>query len=132
MQVRFTTPYLVYKMKPFWPIFDKLSQISFAVISIFIMVLSNLWQISLAMAIMLGWFVCLFLIIASKLYDNRVREKKKYQGKTALTMEEVGIFWTSYKREVNEIQVHMREKVWFIQFLITLICIGLIYPTEFL
>lgn len=81
MLVRFTTPYLVYKMKPLWPVFDKLSQISFAVISIFIMVLSNLWQISLSMALNLGWFIGLFLIIASKLYDNRQREKKKYAGK---------------------------------------------------
>lgn len=71
MQVRFTTPYLVYKMKPLWVVFDKLSQISFAVISIFIMVLSNLWQISLSMAINLVWFIGLFMIIASKLYDNR-------------------------------------------------------------
>lgn len=42
------------------------------------------------------------------------------------------MFWTSYKKEVNEIQVNIRENVWFAQFTITILCIGLIYPTEYL
>lgn len=43
MKVRFTTPYLVYKLKPIWMVIDKASQITFAIIAIFIMILSSYW-----------------------------------------------------------------------------------------
>lgn len=43
LKIRFTTPYLVYKIRKIWVVLDKLSQILFVVISIMIMVLSNYW-----------------------------------------------------------------------------------------
>lgn len=81
MKIRFTTPYLVYKLKPIWVFLDKISQILYAIISIIIMVLSNYWQISLAMAFYLTCFIGLCITIASKLYHNRQIEKKLYKGK---------------------------------------------------
>ena len=68
LKIRFTTPYLVYKVRKIWIILDKISQILFVVISVMIMVLSNYWQISLSMAIHLTCFIGLCIIIASKLY----------------------------------------------------------------
>ena len=49
-EIRFTTPFLVYKIKKLWVVLDKISQSSFVIISVMIMVLSNYWQISLSMA----------------------------------------------------------------------------------
>jgi len=68
VKVRYSTPFLVYKMKKVWVIFDQISQSLFVVISVMIMVLSNYWQISLSMAIHLTCFISLCLVIASKLY----------------------------------------------------------------
>lgn len=67
-KIRFTTPFLVYKLKKLWVVLDKISQTSFVIISVMIMVLSNYWQISLSMAIHLTCFISLCLLIASKLY----------------------------------------------------------------
>lgn len=100
--IRFTTPYLVYKIKPFWIFFDKLAQGTFALIGILIMLLANYWQISLAMLLNLSCFIILVLIISSRLYDIRRLEKKVYKGKTVLKMEEVGDWWKRYKSTVNE------------------------------
>jgi len=73
----------------------------FVVISIMIMILSNYWQISFSMAIHLSVFIGLCLVISSKLYNFRKDEKVKYKGKTRLTVEEVGKYWTKYKNDVN-------------------------------
>ena len=109
-KIRFTTPYLVYKVKKLWVILDKISQSSFVIISVMIMILSNYWQISLSMAIHLTCFIGLCLLIASKLYSNRKKEKKILdsqrddQGKkksVISTVEECGKHWTEYKKTVN-------------------------------
>ena len=68
LKVRFTTPYLVYKVKKIWVIMDKISQSMFVLTSVMIMILSNYWQISLSMAVHLTCFICLCLMIASRLY----------------------------------------------------------------
>lgn len=78
MKVRFTTPYLVYKLKPVWMILDKAAQITFALISLFIMILSNYWQISLAMFLFYVCFISLCYGISSTLYENRGKEKRLY------------------------------------------------------
>jgi hypothetical protein len=80
-KVKFTTPYLVYKLRPFWIVLDQFSQSLFVLISVMIMVLSNYWQISLSMAIHLTCFILLCLIVASALYKNRKKEKAKLTGK---------------------------------------------------
>ena len=80
-EIRFTTPFLVYKIKKLWVVLDKISQSSFVIISVMIMVLSNYWQISLSMAIHLTCFISLCLVIASKLYQNRKKDKKKLKTK---------------------------------------------------
>ena len=75
-----------------------------------IMVLSNYWQISLSMATHLTCFIGLCLVTASKLYQNREKEKKILNNKNKdgtryakiLTVEECGGHWTKYKRTVNE------------------------------
>jgi low affinity Fe/Cu permease len=61
-------------------VLDKLSQILFVVISVMIMVLSNYWQISVAMAIHLTCFICLCLVISSQLYKRRKLDKKTYKN----------------------------------------------------
>ena len=74
------------------------------------MVLSNYWQISLSMAIHLTCFIGLCLVIASKLYQNRKREKKVLNNKNPdgtrfakqLIIEDCTMHWTKYKRVVNE------------------------------
>ena len=81
LKVRFTTPFLVYKLKRLWMVLDKVSQILFVLISVLIMVLSNFWQISLSMAIHLACFIGLCLIIASRLYKNRKGEKNTLNNK---------------------------------------------------
>lgn len=80
-KVRFTTPYLVYKVRYLWVFLDKFSQSLFVVISVMIMVLSNYWQISLSMAIHLTCFIGLCLVIASKLYQYRKDQKKTLNTK---------------------------------------------------
>lgn len=140
VKIRFSTPYLVYKVKSVWVILDKLSQSLFVLISVMIMVLSNYWQISLSMAIHLTCFIGLCLVIASKLYHNRKAEKKKLNDKDEtgkhyvrfMTIEECGNHWTQYKRTVNVLQVVLRQRVWLFQFLVTLGCMVIIYPTEFI
>jgi hypothetical protein len=79
--VRFTTPYLIFKLKKLWLILDIISQSSFVIISVMIMILSNYWQISLSMAVHLTCFIGLCLIIASKLYKNRKMDKNKIKPK---------------------------------------------------
>jgi|LauGreDrversion4_2_1035121.scaffolds.fasta_scaffold12084_10 hypothetical protein len=76
MKIRFTTPYLVYKVRRIWFIVDKCSQLIFVFISLMIMILATQWQISLSMAIHLTCFIGLCLQIASRLYKNRRAEKK--------------------------------------------------------
>lgn len=98
LKIRFTTPYLVYKLRKLWVILDKFSQLVFVFISLMIMILATSWQISLSMAIHLTCFIGLCLQIASRLYKNREKEKKalssnsengeKYKRK--LTIEECG------------------------------------------
>jgi hypothetical protein len=95
------------------------------------MVLSNYWQISLSMAIHLTCFIGLCLLIASKLYKNRKFDKKKLKkhqykegaggkaqpesenlklrGFHVRTTEECGDHWTNYKRDVNKLQVDVRQ-----------------------
>lgn len=105
-----------------------------------IMVLSNYWQISLSMAIHLTCFICLCLAIASALYKNRKKEKLKLSKKNEnnekveqlLDQEKMGRHWTEYKKTVNELQVGVRQKVWLFQFIVTLLCMVIIYPTEFI
>jgi hypothetical protein len=103
------------------------------------MVLSNYWQISLSMAIHLTCFILLCLIVASALYKNRKKEKMKLTAKEnkvrvtkMLTQEAMGKHWTEYKRTVNLLQVNLRQKIWLFQFIITLLCMVIIYPTEFI
>lgn len=67
------------------------------------MILATYWQISLSMAFYLTCFIILCLSISSGLYENRRKEKKKYEGKSTLTMEEVGLYWKKYKFDVNKI-----------------------------
>ena len=126
-EIRFTTPFLVYKIKKLWVVLDKISQSSFVIISVMIMVLSNYWQISLSMAIHLTCFISLCLVIASKLYQNRKKDKKKLKTKQkesnfdqtrsqnlklinfhVRTTEDCGDHWTAYKKEVNYLQVDVR------------------------
>ena len=76
LKIRFTTPYLVYKLRRLWFIVDKCSQLIFVFISLMIMILATTWQISLSMAIHLTCFIGLCLQIASRLYKNRKAEKK--------------------------------------------------------
>ena len=122
--VRFTTPYIIYKVKKMWVVLDIISQSSFVIISVMIMVLSNYWQISLSMAVHLTCFIGLCLIVASKLYKNRKQDKKKlktnqkevvknsehvkYANFRFRTTEECGDHWTAYKRDVNVLQVDVR------------------------
>lgn len=126
------------------------------------MVLSNYWQISLSMAVHLTCFIGLCLLIASKLYKNRKQDKKKLKrhnkeedaaqkkkklpenvasqvnenlklkGFHVRTTEECGDHWTNYKRDVNKLQVDVRQQVWLFQFVLTLLCMVIIYPTEFI
>lgn len=49
-----------------------------------------------------------------------------------MTIEECRFVWNEYKKEVNEYQVNIRSNIWFFQFVITLLCIALIYPSEFI
>ncbi|TNV88031.1 hypothetical protein FGO68_gene5171 [Halteria grandinella] len=139
--VRFTTPYLVYKFKKLWVIIDKVAQSSFVLTSVMIMVLSNYWQISLSMAIHLTCFIGLCLLIASSLYANRKKDKKELDNKkdeegkkrkSLMTVYQCGEHWTEYKKKVNLIQVAIRQKVWLFQFIFTLLCMVAIYPTEFI
>lgn len=132
MKIRFSTPYLVYKIKPFWNILDKLSQLTFVIISILIIILAEYWQISFAMLFNIACFVSLCLALSVKLYNMRKQERQLYKGKAFLTMEDVGHFWKKYKRLVNQTQVKIREKIWFVQFIFVILCVAIIYPTEFL
>jgi hypothetical protein len=81
MKIRFTTPYLVFKLRRLWFIIDKCSQLIFVFISLMIMILATQWQISLSMATHLTCFIGLCLQIASSLYQNRKEEKKKLKNK---------------------------------------------------
>jgi hypothetical protein len=81
MKIRFTRPYLVYKVRKVWVIIDKCSQLVFVIISLMIMILATHWQISLAMAIHLTCFVGLCLRVATKLYQNRKKMKSKNMEK---------------------------------------------------
>jgi hypothetical protein len=49
-----------------------------------------------------------------------------------MTIQDCESHWQNYKRVVNKDQVQLRKKVWFFQFVITLLCIALIYPSEFI
>ena len=80
-KIRFTRPYLVYKMRKIWFVIDKFSQLIFVFISLMIMILATHWQISLSMAINLTCFVGLCLRVASKLYTNRKKEKRHLRRK---------------------------------------------------
>jgi hypothetical protein len=92
------------------------------------------------MTIHLTCFIGLCLQIASILYKNRKLEKKALSSKNPKgskykrkhTIEECGYLWSKYKGVVNQHQVKIRQKVWFLQFVVTLLCIALIYPSEFL
>lgn len=92
------------------------------------------------MTIHLTCFVGLVLQISSVLYKNRKLEKKALSSKSPKgskykrihTIEECGAIWSKYKAGVNKHQVKIRQKVWFLQFVVTLLCIALIYPSEFL
>jgi hypothetical protein len=81
MKIRFTRPYLVYKVRKVWVIIDKCSQLVFVIISLMIMILATHWQISLSMAIHLTCFVGLCLRVATKLYQNRKKMKKSLSKK---------------------------------------------------
>ena len=43
MKIRFSTPYLVYKVRKIWLIVDKCSQLIFVIISLIIMILATHW-----------------------------------------------------------------------------------------
>ena len=45
---------------------------------------------------------------------------------------EISTHWTSYKQKVNEMQIKLRARVWLFQFIFTLLCMVVIYPTEFI
>ena len=104
------------------------------------MILSNYWQISLSMAIHLTCFISLCQMIASALYSNRKSEKKNLSNRNEnnervtkqLTEIEVGFHWTNYKKIVNALQIKLRSRVWLFQFIFTLLCMVVIYPTEFI
>ncbi len=49
-----------------------------------------------------------------------------------MTVEEISDYWKKYKKEINEKQIQLRENIWYCQFIFTILCICLIYPTEFL
>jgi hypothetical protein len=80
-------------------------------------------------------------LIASRLYLNRKKEKKELHSQrdesgkkkaAMMTIEECGNRWTDYKKKVNLLQVEIRQRVWLFQFIITLLCMVAIYPTEFI
>ncbi len=118
MKIRFSTPYLVYKMRRIWLFVDKCSQLIFLIISLIIMILATHWQISLSMAIHLTCFLGLCLQIAQKLYQNREREKEALKSRNVdvdhnkyrrnLTIEECQLKWDEYKIKVNKYQVKIR------------------------
>lgn len=142
MKIRFTTPYLVYKLRRLWFVIDKCSQLIFVFISLMIMILATQWQISLSMAVHLTCFIGLCLQIANILYKHRKIDKSKLKNnrqgdgkdkyKKSLTIDECEQLWEDYKRSVNRQQVKIRQRVWFLQFVVTLLCIALIYPSEFI
>jgi hypothetical protein len=70
---------------------------------------------------------------------NRKHEKKKLSGKEnkvrvvkQLSQDQMGRHWTEYKKTVNGLQVNLRQKIWLFQFIFTLLCMVIIYPTEFI
>jgi uncharacterized membrane protein len=93
-------------------------------------------------------------MIASALYTNRKHDKKilnvkkhgdkkadeqdkkkddqKKDGRAHKTGMEISTHWTSYKQKVNEMQIKLRARVWLFQFIFTLLCMVVIYPTEFI
>ncbi len=83
LKIRFSTPYLVYKLRKIWVFLDKCSQLIFVIISLIIMMLATHWQISLSMAIHLTCFLGLCLEIAQKLHENREKEKKGLKARTS-------------------------------------------------
>ena len=46
-------------------------------------------------------------------------------------MDEVVLFWKKYKKAIIETQIDIRERFWYYQFIGTVLCIALIYPSEF-
>lgn len=96
------------------------------------MLLAEYWQISFAMLFNMACFVGLCLILSIKLYNIRKQERQLYKGKAFLTMQDVGHFWKKYKKTINETQVKMRENIWFTQFIFVILCLAVIYPTEFI
>jgi hypothetical protein len=93
------------------------------------------------MAVHLTCFIGMCLQIASRLYRIRKAEKRSLSSKAVskggkyrqhLRIDECEAVWSEYKRVVNKDQVRVRQKVWFFQFVVTLLCIALIYPSEFI
>ena len=102
MKIRFSNQYLVYKIKPIWLLLDRLSQMTFVLISLVIIILALYWQISVAMWYNMGCFIGLCLALAINLYNVREKDRALYLGKTSLNMEEVVRFWKEYKKIINK------------------------------